>query len=210
MAAKLLVMPKSEEILPDKHEAMVVAPRHVVNGNPTLQPFPENMELAMFGMGCFWGAERIFWRQAGVYSTQVGYSSGFTRNPTYEDVCTGRTGHAEVVRIIFDPKIISYENLLQIFWENHDPTLLNCQGCFQGTQYRSGIYYYNGEQKAEAESTREKYDRLLQDAGHGKVVTEIKPGSEFYYAEDYHQQYLHKNPDGYCDLKGTGVRCSLK
>ncbi|XP_045200860.1 peptide methionine sulfoxide reductase MsrA 2-like isoform X2 [Mercenaria mercenaria] len=187
---------------------MVVAARHVVNGNPTLPPFPERTQIAMFGMGCFWGVERLFWSQPGVYSTQVGYSSGFSSNPTYEEVCTGRTGHAEVVRVIYDPEIISYTDLLKIFWENHDPTQENRQGRYQGTQYRSGIYYYSSDQKTKAEASKDKYDRLLESEGHGKVVTEIKPVSEFYYAEDYHQQYLYKNPDEYCDLKGTGVSCS--
>ncbi|XP_053404587.1 peptide methionine sulfoxide reductase MsrA-like isoform X2 [Mercenaria mercenaria] len=191
--SKLLTMPRPEDALPGREEKMAVAPIHVVNGNPTLLPFPERTQMAMFGMGCFWGVERLFWSQPGVYSTQVGYSSGFSSNPTYEEVSTGRTGHAEVVRI---------------FWENHDPTQENRQGRSQGTQYRSGIYYYSNDQKTKAEASKDTYDRLLQSEGHGKVVTEIKPVSEFYYAEDYHQQYLHKNPGGYCGLKGTGISCS--
>ncbi|KAL4220087.1 hypothetical protein ACF0H5_020498 [Mactra antiquata] len=202
-------MPTPQEALPGRDEKMIVDTKHAVNGNPTVPPFPDGMEMAMFGMGCFWGAERKFWKLSGVFSTQVGYSAGYTKNPTYKEVCTGRTGHNEVVRVVFDPKNISYSEILKAFWENHDPTTLNRQGNDQGTQYRSGIYYYTDEQLEEAESTKEEYEKLLRQKGYQKIVTEILKASEFYYAEDYHQQYLHKNPDGYCGLGGTGVSCPI-
>lgn len=208
-ASRPSTMPTPEDALPGREERIKVSPKHAVNGNPTVAPFPEGMEMAMFGMGCFWGAERKFWKQPGVFSTQVGYSAGYTQNPTYREVCTGRTGHNEVVRVVFNPQNISYSEILKVFWENHDPTTLNRQGNDQGTQYRSGIYFYNTEQQEEAESSKKIYENLLQEKGYGKIVTEIKPATEFYYAEDYHQQYLHKNPDGYCGLGGTGVTCPI-
>lgn len=209
MASRPSTMPTPAEALPGREEKIIVADKHAVNGNPTVPPFPEQIEMAMFGMGCFWGAERKFWKQLGVFSTQVGYSAGYTKNPTYKEVCTGRTGHNEVVRVLFDPKNISYSELLKVFWENHDPTTLNRQGNDQGTQYRSGIYYYNDDQQTEAESSKQTYEKLLKEKGYREIVTEIEPVSEFFYAEDYHQQYLHKNPNGYCGLGGTGVSCPI-
>ncbi|XP_060597760.1 peptide methionine sulfoxide reductase MsrA-like isoform X4 [Ruditapes philippinarum] len=202
-------MPTPQDALPGRDERIKVSPKHAVNGNPTVPPFPDEMQMAMFGMGCFWGAERKFWKQAGVYSTQVGYSAGYTKNPTYREVCTGNTGHNEVVRVVFDPKNVSYDEILKVFWENHDPTTPNRQGNDQGTQYRSGIYFYSDEQQNAAEASKEAYEKLIILKGYGKIVTEIIPASEFYYAEDYHQQYLHKNPDGYCGLGGTGVSCPI-
>ncbi|KAH3804923.1 hypothetical protein DPMN_133216 [Dreissena polymorpha] len=181
------------------------------NANTTKRSSWKGREIqtAMFGMGCFWGAERKFWKQPGVFSTQVGYSAGYTKNPTYKEVCTGYTGHNEVVRVQFDPNNTSFVELLKVFWENHNPTQLNRQGNDQGTQYRSGIYYYSDEQKEEALATKEEYEKLIQAKGYEKIVTEILPVAEFYYAEDYHQQYLHKNPNGYCGLGGTGVSCPI-
>ncbi|XP_052216667.1 peptide methionine sulfoxide reductase MsrA-like isoform X3 [Dreissena polymorpha] len=202
-------MPTPQNALPGRDEVIKVAPKHVVNGNPTVPPFPAEIQTAMFGMGCFWGAERKFWKQPGVFSTQVGYSAGYTKNPTYKEVCTGYTGHNEVVRVQFDPNNTSFVELLKVFWENHNPTQLNRQGNDQGTQYRSGIYYYSDEQKEEALATKEEYEKLIQAKGYEKIVTEILPVAEFYYAEDYHQQYLHKNPNGYCGLGGTGVSCPI-
>ncbi|XP_045199711.2 peptide methionine sulfoxide reductase MsrA-like isoform X2 [Mercenaria mercenaria] len=209
MASRPSTMPTPEEALPGRDEKIKVSPKHAVNGNPTVPPFPDQMEMAMFGMGCFWGAERKFWKLPEVYSTQVGYSAGYTKNPTYREVCTGKTGHNEVVRVVFDPQIISFSDILKVFWENHDPTTLNRQGNDQGTQYRSGIYFYSDEQQSEAESSKEIYEKLINAKGYGNIVTEILPATEFYYAEDYHQQYLHKNPDGYCGLGGTGVSCPV-
>jgi peptide-methionine (S)-S-oxide reductase len=200
-------MPKAEEALPGRSAAMAVAERHFVNGNRMSPPFPEGMALAMFGMGCFWGAERKFWQIPGVYSTQVGYAGGFTPNPTYREVCTGMTGHNEVVRVVFDPKRVTYEQLLRVFWEVHDPTQGMRQGNDVGTQYRSGIYYYDAAQRAAAETSRAAYQMALAGAGYGPITTEIVPAPEFYHAEDYHQQYLAKNPGGYCGLGGTGVTC---
>jgi len=170
-------------------------------------PWPEHAEEAMFGMGCFWGVERKFWQQKGVYSTQVGYSGGFTENASYEDVCTGRTGHNEVVRVIYKPDETSYEELLKVFWESHDPTQVMAQGNDHGTQYRSGIYFYNENQQKLATSTKEAYQSQLSQSGYGPIATEILEAKPFYYAEDYHQQYLYKNPGGYCSMKGTGVSC---
>ena len=186
---------------------MPVPPAHHVNGARLEEPFPPGLERALFAMGCFWGAERKFWQQKGVYTTAVGYAAGHTPNPTYREVCSGMTGHAEVVLVVFDPKQISYTDLLRLFWENHDPTQGMRQGGDVGTQYRSGVYYYTDAQKEAAERTRDAYQEQLTAAGHGTITTEILPAPEFYYAEDYHQQYLSKNPDGYCGLGGTGVSC---
>jgi peptide-methionine (S)-S-oxide reductase len=188
---------------------MPVAPKHVVNGAPMVPPFPAGAEMAMFAMGCFWGAERKFWKIRGVVSTMVGYAAGFTPNPTYREVCSGRTGHAEVVRVVFDPTVVRYEELLRVFWESHDPTSGMRQGGDVGTQYRSGVYAYGPEQRRAAEASREVYQKVLSAAGHRKITTEIVDAPEFYYAEDYHQQYLEKNPDGYCGLGGTGVACPV-
>ena len=202
-------MPSSSEALPGRSEPMQVVNRHFVNGHPVLPPFPENLAMAMFGLGCFWGAERKFWQTEGVYSTSVGYAGGYTQNPTYQEVCTGKTGHNEVVRVIYDPVIISYEKLLKIFWEAHDPTQGMRQGNDTGTQYRSGIYTYTKEQQSVAEESLKTYQQNLMNAGFGNITTEVIPAPEFFYAEDYHQQYLAKNPGGYCGLGGTGVHCQL-
>jgi peptide-methionine (S)-S-oxide reductase len=202
-------LPSKEEALPGRAEKIPVAKTHTVRGTPMEPPFPPGMELAMFALGCFWGAERKFWQKEGVYSTQVGYAAGHTPNPTYREVCSGRTGHAEVVRVVFDPKIVRYEDLLKLFWESHNPTEGMRQGADVGTQYRSGIYAYGDAQKQAAEASRASYQRALADAGHGEITTEILDAPTFYYAEDYHQQYLDKNPDGYCGLGGTGVACPV-
>jgi len=204
-----LKMPSPSEALPGRAEKMPVPERHFISGHRIVPPFPAGSELAMFGMGCFWGAERKFWEDPRVYSTAVGYAGGFTPNPTYREVCTGKTGHNEVVRVVFDPKAISYEALLKIFWENHDPTQGMRQGNDVGTQYRSGIYVYGDAQQRAAEASREAYEQRLTAAGLGRITTEILPAPEFYYAEDYHQQYLAKNPGGYCGLGGTGVSCPV-
>ncbi|KAG9493127.1 hypothetical protein GDO78_001181 [Eleutherodactylus coqui] len=201
------VLPTTEEALPGRTEPLTVEAKHTVNGNSTLEPFPAGLEWAMFGMGCFWGVEKLFWKQKGVFSTQVGYAGGFTKNPTYEEVCTGLTAHIEVVRIIFDPKVISYKTLLKLFWENHNPTEGMKQGQDIGTQYRSVIFTYGDKQKEAALQSKESFQKALKQGGLGAIATEILPVPEFYYAEDYHQQYLDKNPDGYCGLKGTGVTC---
>lgn len=203
---KKVAMPKPEDALPGRSEPMPVPEHHFVNGNPLQPPYPENMEKAMFGMGCFWGAERKFWQQPGVYITAVGYAAGYTPNPTYQEVCTGLTGHNEVVFVVYDPKVISYEKLLKVFWESHNPTQGMRQGNDVGTQYRSGIYVYSDEQKAAAEASRDAYQRELSKAGYGEITTEIIPAPEFYFAESYHQQYLEKNPNGYCGLGGTKVQ----
>ncbi len=200
-------MPTAEQALPGRAERLPVPETHFVSGSRIVPPFPPGLELALFGMGCFWGAERCFWQRQGVYATAVGYAGGFTPNPTYEEVCTGRTGHAEVVRVVFDPAVLSYAALLRIFWENHDPTQGMRQGNDVGTQYRSAIYGYGPAQLAAAETSRRTYQAALTAAGHGAVTTEIREAPEFYYAEDYHQQYLAKNPHGYCGLGGTGVSC---
>ncbi len=184
-------------------------PAHFVNHQPIAPPFPAGLERAMFGMGCFWGAEKKFWQQPGVYTTAVGYAAGHTLNPTYRQVCSGTTGHAEVVLVVFDPKKIRYDDLLKVFWENHDPTQGNRQGNDVGTQYRSGIYCDGDEQRRLAESSREMFQKQLTAARYGPITTEILPAPEFFYAEDYHQQYLAKNPDGYCGLGGTGVSCPV-
>jgi peptide-methionine (S)-S-oxide reductase len=202
-----LEMPTRETALPGRAEHMPVPVRHHVNGHPLTPPFPEGMQRAMFGLGCFWGAERKFWQTPGVYTTAAGYAAGLTPNPTYEEVCTGRTGHNEVVLVVFDPKAVSYEMLLRVFWESHDPTQGMRQGNDVGTQYRSGIYVYSPEQRRLAEVSRDAFQRELTQAGYGPITTEILDAPEFYYAEHYHQQYLAKNPGGYCGLGGTGVSC---
>lgn len=202
---KKLTIPSPTEALPGRDQAMPVPAKHYVNGNPLKPPYPEGMELALFGLGCFWGAERKFWQQEGVFSTAVGYAGGHTSNPTYQEVCTGMTGHNEVVRVVFDPQVVSYETLLKIFWESHNPTQGMRQGNDVGTQYRSGIYTYSERQKQLAEQTRAAYQQALAAAGYSAVTTEIVAAPEFYYAEEYHQQYLAKNPGGYCGLGGTSV-----
>ena len=206
---KKLEMPGSGEALPGRAAPIRVPEKHFVTGRPLKPPFPAGLEQALFGLGCFWGAERKFWQAPGVYVTAVGYAGGYTPNPSYEEVCTGRTGHAEVVRVVFDPKVISYEALLKLFWESHDPTQGMRQGNDVGTQYRSAIYVYGEAQRRAAEASREAYQRALAKAGHGQITTEIREAPEFYYAEDYHQQYLAKNPNGYCGLGGTGVACPI-
>jgi peptide-methionine (S)-S-oxide reductase len=208
-AKKKSMLPTREAALPGRAEKIPAPPRHAVNGNRMTEPFPDGLELAMFGMGCFWGAERMFWKAQGVYSTQVGYAAGFTPNPGYEEVCTGQTGHNEVVRVVFDPKQISYEALLRIFWENHDPTQGMRQGNDVGTQYRSGIYVYSSAQRRQAEASRDAYQQPLSRGGYGAITTEILDAPEFYFAEEYHQQYLAKVPNGYCGLGGTGVSCPI-
>jgi peptide-methionine (S)-S-oxide reductase len=202
-------LPSPEQALPGRAEKMPVPARHFVLGTPLEPPFPPNMELACFGLGCFWGAERKFWQVPGVYSTSVGYAGGHTPNPTYHEVCSGGTGHAEVVRVVFDPTKVSYESLLAAFWESHDPTQGMRQGNDLGTQYRSAIYATTPAQRAAAEASRAAYQRALDAAGLGAITTEIREAGPFYYAEDYHQQYLGKNPDGYCGLGGTGVACPV-
>jgi peptide-methionine (S)-S-oxide reductase len=195
--------------LPGRDERMAVPAAHFVNGHRLEPPFPAGLQLAMFGMGCFWGAERTFWELAGVYSTAVGYAGGHTRNATYREVCSGMTGHSEVVLVVFDPQAVRYDDLLKVFWESHDPTQGMRQGNDVGTQYRSGIYYYDEEQRRSAESSREGFQQELTRASYGQITTEILPAPEFYYAEEYHQQYLAKNPGGYCGLGGTGVSCPI-
>jgi peptide-methionine (S)-S-oxide reductase len=206
--SRKLRMPSKEEALPGRAERMPVAASHVVTGQPMEPPFP-GLEMAMFGMGCFWGAERKFWKTKGVRSTAAGYAAGFTPNPTYREVCTGQTGHNEVVRVVFDPKVIAYEDLLKVFWENHDPTQGMRQGNDAGTQYRSGIYCHGEAQKKAAEASRAAYQEVLTKGGYGPITTEVLDAPEFYYAEDYHQQYLEKNPGGYCGIGGTGVSCPI-
>ena len=202
-----LRMPAPADALPGRADKMRVAAKHAVLGTRMEAPFPDGMQLAMFGMGCFWGAEKKFWQIEGVHSTAVGYAGGYTPNPTYEEVCSGRTGHNEVVRVVFDPTKTSYEKLLRAFWESHDPTQGMRQGNDAGTQYRSGVYAFDAAQKAAAEASRTEYQKALTAKGYGAITTEIVEAPEFYYAEDYHQQYLHKNPGGYCGLGGTGVAC---
>jgi peptide-methionine (S)-S-oxide reductase len=206
---KKLAMPTREQALPGRSEQMPVPAKHYVNSNPLKAPFPDGLETAMFGLGCFWGAERKFWQQPGVYTTAVGYAAGYTPNPTYREVCTGLTGHNEVVFVVFDPKVITYNQLLKVFWESHDPTQGMRQGNDTGTQYRSGIYVYSETQKQQAAASRDAYQEKLNQAGFGKITTEILEAPEFYYAEEYHQQYLAKNPNGYCGLGGTGVACPI-
>jgi len=200
-------MPTPEEALKGRADKMPVPPRHHVLNAPIEGPYPAGLEKAMFGLGCFWGAEKKFWNLPGVYTTAVGYAAGFTANPTYREVCSGMTGHTEAVLVVFDPEKISYDDLLKTFWESHDPTQGMRQGNDVGTQYRSGIYVFDETQRAAAERTRDEYQRGLAKAGYGAITTEILPAPEFYFAEDYHQQYLSKNPDGYCGLGGTGVAC---
>lgn len=204
-----LRLPSAEEALSGRRERMRVPERHFVNGACMEPPFPSGTQLALFAMGCFWGAERKFWSMPGVYSTAVGYAGGYTPNPTYDEVCSGRTGHAEVVRVVFDPRAVSYEALLKVFWENHDPTQGMRQGNDIGTQYRSAIYFYDDAQRRAAEASRDAYQEVISRAGYGRITTEIQPAPEFYYAEPHHQQYLAKNPAGYCGLGGTGVSCPI-
>ena len=206
---KKLVIPTAEEALPGRSQLMPVPDKHYVNGNPLKPPYPDGLEMAMFGMGCFWGAERKFWQLDGVFTTAVGYAAGSTPNPTYQEVCSGMTGHNEVVLVVFDPKVISYETLLKVFWENHNPTQGMRQGNDAGTQYRSGIYAYSQNQKKLALASRDVYEQALNKAGYGQITTEILDAPEFYYAEGYHQQYLAKNPGGYCGLGGTNVACPV-
>jgi peptide-methionine (S)-S-oxide reductase len=202
-------MPRPEDALPGRSQPMAVPERHFVNGNPITPPFPTGFQTAVFGMGCFWGAERIFWQTPGVFTTAAGYAGGYSPNPTYEEVCSGRTGHAEVVLVVFDPSVISFEQLLRAFWEGHDPTQGMRQGNDVGTQYRSAIYFSDDAQRAIAEASRDLYQKELSAAGHGAITTEIADAGPFYYAEGYHQQYLGKNPNGYCGLGGTGVSCPI-
>ena len=202
-------MPAPGEALPGRATPMPVPARHFVNGNPLEPPYPAGSEVATFGLGCFWGAERRFWQLPGVHVTAVGYAAGATPNPTYEEVCSGLTGHAEVVRVVFDPERLAYEDLLRAFWEAHDPTQGMRQGNDVGTQYRSGIYFHDESQREAAEASKATYQRALDAAGIGRITTEILPASEFYFAEEYHQQYLAKNPGGYCGLGGTGVACPM-
>jgi peptide-methionine (S)-S-oxide reductase len=198
-----------EQALPGREQRMPVPARHEVLGTPLEPPFPEGLQRAVFGMGCFWGAERIFWQAPGVYTTAVGYAGGYTPNATYEEVCSGQTGHAEVVLVVFDPAKTSFEEMLRLFWENHDPTQGMRQGNDLGTQYRSAILYEAEAQREAAEGSREMYENRLRASGYGPITTEIAPLGDFYYAEDYHQQYLAKNPNGYCGLGGTGVSCPV-
>ncbi|MEM7424710.1 MAG: peptide-methionine (S)-S-oxide reductase MsrA [Pseudomonadota bacterium] len=202
-------MPSAEEALPGRDAPIPTAARHFVNGNPLKEPYPDGLETAMFGLGCFWGAERKFWELDGIWTTAVGYAAGHTPNATYEEVCSGRTGHNEVVLVVFDPAKVSYETLLKTFWESHNPTQGMRQGNDVGTQYRSGIYAYSDEQTALAKASRDAYQTALDNRGLGEITTEIIPAPEFYFAEDYHQQYLAKNPSGYCGLGGTGVSCPV-
>jgi peptide-methionine (S)-S-oxide reductase len=205
---KKLRMPTPEQAPPGRDTKMPVAPRHFVLGAPLEGPFPENTEQAMFGLGCFWGAERKFWQADGVFTTAVGYAAGHTANPTYQEVCSGLTGHNEVVLVVYRPAEVSYDGLLRLFWESHDPTQGMRQGADRGTQYRSGIYYFDNDQRQLATDSMQRYQRALDDAGYERITTEIIAAPPFYYAEDYHQQYLAKNPGGYCGLGGTGVACA--
>jgi peptide-methionine (S)-S-oxide reductase len=206
---KKSAMPTPEQALAGRSTPLEVPETHFVNGHRIAPPFPAGLKDAVFGLGCFWGAERLFWQLPGVYSTAVGYAGGFTANPTYQEVCSGDTGHAEVVRVIYDPEKIDYEDLLKAFWESHDPTQGMRQGNDAGTQYRSAIYVLDEEQRKAAEESKAAYQARLSAAGRGEITTEITAAPQFYYAEDYHQQYLAKNPDGYCGLKGTGVVCPI-
>jgi peptide-methionine (S)-S-oxide reductase len=202
-------IPSKEEALPGRDARMPVPAAHFVNGHRLEPPFPDGLDRAIFGMGCFWGAERKFWQLKGVYTTAVGYAAGHTANPTYREVCSGMTGHTEAVLVVFDPTVIRYETLLKVFWESHDPTQGMRQGNDAGTQYRSGIYCADEGQLRMAEASRQAYQQQLSASGYGRITTEILPAPEFYYAEDYHQQYLAKNPNGYCGLGGTGVSCPV-
>jgi peptide-methionine (S)-S-oxide reductase len=200
-------MPLQQQALTGRTQRMRVPERHAVTGNPLVPPYPEGLQTATFGLGCFWGAERKFWSLPGVWTTAVGYAGGYTPNPTYEEVCSGRTGHTEAVLVVFDPRRVSYEELLKVFWESHDPTQGMRQGNDVGTQYRSAIYVHSPEQRRLAEASRDAFQTELARAGYGAITTEIAEAGEFYFAEDYHQQYLAKNPGGYCGLGGTGVAC---
>jgi peptide-methionine (S)-S-oxide reductase len=204
-----LRLPSPDEALAGRADKMPVPDQHFVNGSPLVPPFPAGLEVADFALGCFWGAERKFWQQPGVFSTAVGYQAGHTPTPTYREVCSGMTGHAEAVRVVFDPKVTSYDKLLRLFWESHDPTQGMRQGNDTGTQYRSGIYVHSEAQRQAAEASRAAYQAELTRAGFGTITTEIREAPEFYYAEEYHQQYLAKNPDGYCGIGGTGVSCPI-
>jgi peptide-methionine (S)-S-oxide reductase len=206
---KKLDLPMPEEALPGRSETMPVPASHDVLGNPLTRPFPEGMQTAVFGLGCFWGAERRFWETEGVWTTAAGYAGGITPNPTYEEVCSGMTGHTEAVLVVFDPAKVSYETLLKVFWEAHDPTQGMRQGNDVGTQYRSAIYWTDDAQHAAAEASRERFQEALSAAGHGEITTEMAPAGPFFYAEPYHQQYLSKVPNGYCGLGGTGVSCPV-
>ena len=209
MRKKPVEMPREADALPGRPDALPVDPTHFVNGNVIKPPFPDGMQQAMFGMGCFWGAERGFWKLDGVYATAVGYAGGYTPNPTYDEVCTGLTGHNEVVLVVFDPDRISYDDLLKVFWESHDPTQGMRQGNDVGTQYRSGVYVFSSSQRQAAERSRARYQAELKKRGLAPISTEIVDAPPFYYAETYHQQYLAKNPNGYCGLGGTGVACPV-
>jgi peptide-methionine (S)-S-oxide reductase len=209
MFGKPKTIPSKAEALPGRADRMPVPDAHFVNQHRLTPPFPDGLQRALFGMGCFWGAEKKFWSVPGVYSTAVGYAGGHTPNATYREVCTGMTGHNEVVLVVFDPKVVAYDDLLKVFWENHDPTQGMRQGNDVGTQYRSGIYYFDDAQRRAAERTRDAFQGRLKASGYGAITTEIVPAPDFYYAEDYHQQYLAKNPDGYCGLGGTGVTCPV-
>lgn len=204
---KLKTLLPAENTLPGRDIPIDVPAAHFINSHPLKPPFPQGIQLVQFGMGCFWGAERLFWQTPGVYSTAVGYSGGHTPNPSYEEVCTGMTNHTEAVLVAFDPKLVSFEQLLKVFWEGHDPTQGMRQGNDTGSQYRSAIYAYGDDQLNAARASRERYQQQLKSAGFGAITSEIRPAPEFYYAEDYHQQYLGKNPSGYCGLGGTGVAC---
>ncbi|MCO4317100.1 peptide-methionine (S)-S-oxide reductase MsrA [Phyllobacterium sp. 21LDTY02-6] len=209
MFDKKTAIPTAEQALPGKDTPIATAQHHFVNGRPLKGPWPENLEVAMFGMGCFWGVERLFWQVPGVYVTAAGYAGGITPNPTYQETCTGLTGHNEVVLVVFDPEIVSYDELLTLFWEEHDPTQGMRQGNDIGTTYRSGIYTFSPEQHAAALESRNAYQQALSASGRGRITTEVLEAPEFFYAEDYHQQYLAKNPNGYCGLRGTGVSCPI-
>jgi len=210
LSSKKTHLPTTAEALPGRAQPIPVPDAHVVSGHPLTPPFPAGTAAAVFGLGCFWGAERKFWQLPGVYTTAVGYAAGLTPNPTYEEVCSGMTGHNEVVLVVFDPEQVGYDRLLRLFWESHDPTQGMRQGNDIGTQYRSGIYVTSAEQRRSAEASRDSYQRALSAAGHGTITTEILDAPAFYYAEDYHQQYLAKNPGGYCGLGGTGVACPVE
>jgi peptide-methionine (S)-S-oxide reductase len=205
LSSKKLILPSPAEALPGRETAMPITNKHFVTGNPIAPPFPDHLQQALFGLGCFWGAERKFWQHPGVFSTAVGYSGGYTSNPTYEEVCSGLTGHSEVVKVIYDPALTSYSELLRLFWTSHNPTQGMRQGNDIGTQYRSGIYTYTPEQLDEALESKHRYQHQLTRAGFSQITTEIMPASAFYYAEDYHQQYLAKEPMGYCGLGGLDV-----
>ncbi|HSR49185.1 MAG TPA: peptide-methionine (S)-S-oxide reductase MsrA [Acidobacteriota bacterium] len=205
--SKKAEMPSPEQALPGREEKMPVPDKHHVLGTPLEPPFPDGLQQAVFGMGCFWGAEKKFWEAPGVYTTAVGYAAGYTPNPTYREVCSGQTGHNEVVLVVFDPRKTSYAEMLAVFWENHDPTQGMRQGNDVGTQYRSGIYFFSEDQRRQAEASRKAFQKQLTQAGYGEISSEILEAPQFYYAEDYHQQYLSKNPGGYCGLGGTGLSC---